>query len=275
MQGTCRIVIERIIATLMHTGLDDKIIDDDLMSLLRVGNGGSRPVKTLGQLHSPTDYQDYVESSIELYLKPMSAVCMHGEVEPPLQVADEALIGPTAHARLLTLLAQRGLLQRISKMAKLPKGVSKRTTLAILKQMTAPVAIRKFLTLAHQRVTAGREKGHRRFRVNKKLNYAYFAYVTAAELAAALLAFEEATEGAYSGDVEGVRRELVLSLGNGAEMALGLQQYERALTLAASSVEVAQVLPEDGIPDAVEGVIKEKNRRRVQRARHGLSSETP
>ncbi|KIM42138.1 hypothetical protein M413DRAFT_444606 [Hebeloma cylindrosporum] len=270
-RGSCRICIERFIATLTHAGSDANITDNDLISLLRIGNGGSRPVKTIGQLRSPTDQYNFLESSFELYRKPMSAVFTQEKVEPPLQVADETVMGPTAHARLLTLLAQRGLLQKIPRMTKLPNGVSTRTTLALLKQMTSPAAIRQFLALARQRVTARREKGHKRFRVDKELDYAYIAYLTAAELAAALVAFDVATKGAYSVDVQGVRKELVLSLGNGAEMALGLEQYERALALAARSVEAAQVLPEDDSPDAVESHIKDKNRRRVQRAQYGLS----
>ena len=274
IQGSCRICIERFIATLTHAGSDVNITDNDLISLLRISNGGSRPVKTVQQLRTPTDQYNYIESSFELYRKPMSAVFTQDEVEPPLQVAGEAVMGPTAHARLLTLLAQRGLLQKIPKMAKLPDGVSKRTTLAQLKQMSTPAAIRQFLSLARQRVTARREKGHKRFRVDKEMDYAYIAYMTAAELAAALLAFNGATKGAYSGDVQGVRRELVLSLGNGAEMALASQQYERALALAARSVEAAQVLPDNSSPDAVDDGIKEKNRRRVQRAQHGLSGGT-
>ena len=274
MQGSCRICIERFITTLTYAGSDANITDNDLISLLRISNGGSRPLKTLQQLRAPTDKYNYLESSFELYRRPMSAVYTQDKVEPPLQVADEAVMGPTAHARLLTLLAQRGLLQKISKMTKLPDSVSKRTTLALLKQMTTPAAIRQFLSLACQRVTARREKGHKRFRADRELDYAYIAYLTAAELAAALLAFDEATKGAYSGEVQGVRRELVLSLGNGAEMALGLQQYERGLALAARSVEAARVLPNEGSADAVDDAIKEKNQRRVQRAQHGLSGGT-
>jgi len=269
--GSCRICMERFIATLTHAGPDINITDVDLISLLRVGNGGSRPVKTIQQLNSLTDQYNYIESSFELYRKPMSAVFTQDEVEPPLQVADESVMGPTAHARLLTLLAQRGVLQKIPKMNKLPKGVAKRTTFALLKQMTTPAAIRQFLALARQRVTARREKGHKRIRADKEPDYAYIAYMTAAELAAALLAFDEATKGTYSGGVEGVHRELVLCLGNGAEMVLGLQQYERALALAARSVEAARALPEDSSTDAVDASIKVKNQRRVQRARSGLS----
>ncbi|KDR68426.1 hypothetical protein GALMADRAFT_231393 [Galerina marginata CBS 339.88] len=269
-RGSCRICIERLIATLSHSGNEANVSDGDLLSLLRVGSAASRPVKTnMDQLNSQVEQFEYIETAFELFRKPLSAVFTEEEVEPPLQVADEPVMGPTAFARVLTLLAQRGVLQKIPKMTKLPQGVAARTNLSKLKEIASPEGIRRFLIVARKRVTARREAGHKRIRKDNEMDYACIAYFTAAELAAALIAFDVATEGNYSQQLAGVRRELVLCLGNGAEMALGLQHYDRASYLATASVEAANDLPNDNSLDAVDETIRAKNHRRVERARAG------
>lgn len=105
------------------------------------------------------------------------------------------------------------------------------------------------------------------------MDYACLAYVTAAELAAALISFDVATAGEYANNVVGMREELVLCLGNAAEMALGLHQYRRALVYATGAVQAAVSLSKTG-PDAVDDVIKTKNTRRVDHTRSALSQST-
>lgn len=70
-----------------------------------------------------------------------------------------------------------------------------------------------------------------------------------------------------------MRRELVLCLGNVAEMALGLYQYRRALVYATGAVQSAVSLPKTGA-DGIDDAIKEKNTRRVDRGRSALSRST-
>ena len=78
-------------------------------------------------------------------------------------------------------------------------------------------------------MAARRKQGSQRIRRDKKMDR--FAYGTAAELAVALVALDAATSGKYFINVVAMRRELVLCLGNAAEMTLELHQYPRALAM--------------------------------------------
>ena len=55
--------------------------------------------------------------------------------------------------------------------------------------------IRTLLSLALRPMTGHREKGHRGIKRDNEMNFGGFAYSSAAELAAALVAFDEATCG--------------------------------------------------------------------------------
>ena len=270
LEGSVRICIERLIATLSHSSAASMISDDHLLSLLRIGSGACRPVKTMDQIRSEADQYLYIENAFGLYRKPMFAVFTEDDVDSPLQVAEEPAMGPTTQARLLTLLSQRGLLPKINKLTKLPPAISSRTTLAQFKQIVSPDAIQRGLVLAKQRLTKRRELGHKRFRIDGEIDFAMQAYSTAAELAVSLIMFDHVADGGYKNQLEGVRRELVLCLGNAAEMGLGHEKYERALYYALAAVEYAENLPLDADADAVDATIREKNRRRVVRARDAL-----
>lgn len=241
--------------------------------MLRITDAAVRPpAKSLQAVSSDNEGFFYIENIFELYRKPLSAVYTRDEVEPPLQVANEAYMGPTAHARLLTILAERKLLDDISKFSTVPKSTSSRMTLSRFRGICTPEAIRKFLNLAKQRVTARREEGHTRFRQKRELDYACVAYTTAAELAGSLIAFNVASQGSYQEEVSGVRREQVLCLGNAAEMALGQGLYELALYYALAAVNYGESLPTDSSPDGIAASITEKNHRRITRAREGLAA---
>jgi len=261
----------------------EAISDYDLFALLRLCNTASRDVNTnIEQLSTNQQLQAYCESAFELCRKPLWATFTNDDVEYPLKVPPETLMGPTSFARILTLLAQRGLLDNIHRMTRLPEGGSagSRTSLSKVKEIARQDNIRRFLILARKRVTARREEGHSRFK-SKELDYACLAYTTAAELAAALIAFDEATTGVttngfdskyhgkYSQQLLGVRKELVLCLGNAAEMCLGLQKYERALPLAMAATDAVSGLPMVDTLDAVDESIRAKNLRRVERAKTG------
>lgn len=269
--GSCRICIERLIATLSYAARENIVAQDDLLSLLRITDAAARPLaKSLQEVSSEDEGFLYIENTFELYRKPLSAVFTQDEVEPPLQVANETYMGPTAHARLLTILAERKLLDNISKFSTVPKSISSRMTLSQFKRICAPEAIRKFLNLAKQRVAARREEGHTRFRQKRELDYACTAYTTAAELAGSLIAFNLASQGLYQEEISGLRREQVLCLGNAAEMALGQGLYEPALYYALAAVNYGELLPTDSSPDGIATSITEKNRRRIARAKEGL-----
>lgn len=215
-----------------------------------------------------------IESNYEIYRKPLYAIFTEDPVEPQMQVAEEATMGPTAHARILTLLANRGMLTNISRRPQPLKGVSPRMTLPLLRQLTSDAALRKFAILGRKRVTDRKDEGLRRFKDAKEADYACVAYFTAAELAAALVAFDDATQGAYSLQLAGVRRDLVLCLGNAAQMALNLKHHDRALCYAAAAVEYVKVLPTDEGSEAVSAAIREKNQYRLNRAREFLEGRS-
>lgn len=271
-RGGCRICVERLIATLTHIADECQVSDADLVFLLRIGNAASQPVKTMQQIFSDTDSYVWVERSFQIFRSPMYTVYTEDKVDPPLQIVEEPMMGPTAFVRLLTMLATRDLLEKIPKWKKLPAGISGTTTLAQVKQMTGPERIRTLLPLALRRVTGHRELGHKRIKRDNEMDFAGFAYSCAAELAAALVAFDEATDGKYRDLLHGARKELVLCLGNAAEMAIGIKHFKRALSFATGAVEAAKNLP---ARDQVEETVIAKNLRRVDRARAGLGQLVP
>ena len=183
-----------------------------------------------------------------------------------MKITNESYIGLTAHVRLLTLLAETNVLANPSKMSQLQ--MSSQITLC------TPDSIRKLLSRSKKQITSRREVGHKRFRNDHDLEHACFAYTAAAELAAALVTFDNTTQGTYRMEIMGVRREQVLCLGNAAEMALGQEFYDRALCYATAAVQCTESLPTNKGPDGVDVSIREKNNRRVARAMAGLGDES-
>jgi hypothetical protein len=245
-----------------------------MLSLLRMTNAAVRSNKSPNQgVLSETDRYQLIETNFELYRKPLYAVFVELEVEPPLKIANELHIGPTAHIRLLTILAENNILADPSKISQLPISISSHMTLPQLKQICMPGSIRKVLALSKKRITARREVGHKRLRKDNDFEHACFAYKTAAELAGALVTFNKVTQGLFQQEISGAGREQVLCLGNAAEMALGQEIYDRALCYATASVQCAETLPTDNSPDGVDISIRDKNCRRVARAMAGISEE--
>jgi hypothetical protein len=254
--------MERLIATLTYATSRNELAHDDIFSLLRITDTAVRP--------SEADSYRRIETNLELYREPLYTILVGAEVEAPLQVANELYMGLVAHIRLLTLLAQNNILA--VPISQLPTSISTQMTLDQLKRLCTPKVIRKVLSLARKRITGRREVGHKRFRKDNDLGYACFAYITAAELAAALVTFNNATQGLYQEEISGAGREQVLCLGNAAEMALGQDLYERALCYATAAVQCAESLPAIDGPEGVGVSIREKNHRRVARAMAGISS---
>jgi hypothetical protein len=258
----------RLIATLTHAAKECNVSDTDLVSLLRIGFLGSQNIKTMQQITSEVDQYTWIERAEEIFRSPLFTVFTLDKVEAPEQIADESVMGPTALIRLVTVLAERGILENIQKWKKLPAGTSSSTTLTQVKQITSLDVLRRILLLGVKRVTARREKGHKRYREND-VAYAAVAYSTGAELAAALVAFDRATNGKWADSIRGAHKELVLCLGNAAELALVLKKYRRALVFALGAVSAAENLPPH---DRVDENIRQKNQRRVERARLGQES---
>lgn len=215
----------------------NSVSDGDLISLLHIGHEASQHIKTLEQsLSGEFDKCLYIERAMEIFRSPMHTVFTLNKVDPPEQVADESVLGPTVLLSLLTHLASRGILENITKLNTLPKGTLTGTNLTEVKQIASYEGIRRILLLSVMRITARRERGHKRFR-EEELDFAGFAYSSAAELAAAVVSFNIASKGKYKDFARGAAKELILCLGNAAEMALGLGQYGKALPLAVGAVE--------------------------------------
>jgi len=117
------------------------------------------------------------------------------------------------------------------------------------------------------RVDEGRKTLARRENDGNDVNDACAIFMSAAELAAVLMALDKHTSGAYADEMWGVRRQLVIALGNASQMALNLKQYQRAFHLASSAVSAAEDIPAE---EGLEPEIVVKNKRRVANANAGL-----
>lgn len=187
-------------------------------------------------------------------------------IEAPAQLSPESIGGPTAFIRILTVLAQRGSLDAVANWTVLPPGTSSSTSLGQIKQITSPEVVRRCVTLARKRVTARREVGNKRKKQGES-DYACPAYMSAAELAAALIAFNEASKGAYAEQMRGVHQESVMCLGEASQMALDIGRYRKALNLAGCAVKAAAKIPAG---ESVDGNLRKKNLQRVDTAKSKL-----
>jgi hypothetical protein len=208
------------------------------------------------------------------------------EEEQVLEIHDEVLTGPIAHVRLLISLAKRGCFEKVAQHEGEWEGLSVPGGIGALKtKILSEKDIHRCLGLALKRLGQRREDGNRQFRVAHHLEEARFQYWGAAQLAAALIELDEVTNGRYTVGATSLkgraRKELILSLGNAAEMALGLEYWDRALVFASGAVKVAQdngmvdssgrvVKPEE---DVIGDAVHEKNKRRVDRAKMGIQAK--
>jgi hypothetical protein len=92
-------------------------------------------------------------------------------------------------------------------------------------------------------------------------------FMSSAELGAALVSFDRYTHGKYVEKVRGVRKQLVVALGNASEMAIRTGQGQIALSLALGAITSAQNIPDtEGLDEAITA----KNMRRADQARETL-----
>ncbi|KAG1741487.1 uncharacterized protein EDB91DRAFT_1130708 [Suillus paluster] len=270
-RGTSRIAMLRLVSTLSHAAESCGVTNAEIESLLRMAYLASRKIKSTNELDhtKPEDQYMSVERAKEIFRSPMYTVSLGIQVDAPLQIADESVMGPTALARLLVVLAQRKAFDTIQGLKKAPNGLSTSTCLNHVQQITNPDVIHRFLKIALQRVKACMDKGRDRARKSDN-DYARAAFTSAAELAAALVAFDTQTQGQYSKEVIGARKELALSLGNAAEMAIREKHWQQALYFGSGAVNVAENIPAVELLDAT---VMAKNKRRVEQARTAISGK--
>ncbi|KAF9226366.1 hypothetical protein BS17DRAFT_749768 [Gyrodon lividus] len=261
-RGTSRIAVLRLIATLTHASESCGVTNAEIESFLHIAYMASRKIKSKEECHTKADDLTHIERTMEIFRSPLYTVPLRIEMDAPARIADEGVLGPTALARLLVVLAQRKALDTIQGLKKAPNGLSSSTSLNHVQQITHPDVIRRFLTIALQRVRYTADKGRERVRQGD-YDFARTAFTNAAELAAALVALDTHTQGQYSKEIRGARKELVLALGNASEMALRRQHYQQALNFGHGAVTVAENIAAE---EDLDPKIVAKNKRRVQQA---------
>ncbi|KAK7685472.1 hypothetical protein QCA50_011336 [Cerrena zonata] len=265
-RGTIRIATLRIIANATYA---NEIKDSDLLSLARIAYLACQKVKSQEEVMISADPDDicvWQERNQEILRVPLAGTDRE-DVDEVALIPREATIGPIALIRVLTCLAERGLLDQSQSWTQLPEGTSPSVTLANLKQITSPPIIKKILTIAVKRASAYREIGRQRVQSNA-YHRALLAYVPAAELSCCLLEFDRVTGRKYSREIRGARKELVLCLGNAAEMSRRKDRKEDFLRFAVAANQYAKdALPEEGIT----GDLIVKNGRRLAEAKRVLN----
>lgn len=188
---------------------------------------------------------------------PPSTLCPPGE-----------MIGPIAYLRLLAHLARCGVLSQTQTWNELPQGTHHLTKLDQIKAMTSPQFIKRIISLSLERIASRRSEGQSRLR-EKHHFYAQAAYISSSELASMILALNEATQGrcVENSKLGAAKKELVLNLGNAAEMSIREGDYKVALGFASEAVAVAQ-----SATQVVARDILDKNIRRVSHAKQSMDS---
>lgn len=178
----------------------------------------------------------------------------------------EEFAGPITFLRLLLLLSERNLLSKIPSWSAIPPyngdavgfGM-KKPSLSQVKQITSPAVIRKFVSTSIKRVKELREV-HGRSEVEEgKLDDARSSYACGSELSAAIVAFLESPEAATelkTRFLDDTKKELVLCLGNAAEMSIREKQHLEGLKLASAAVTLGATCT--GITETI--MAKNKNR---------------
>lgn len=251
------------------------IPDATLVSLLRIAYLGTKngrwPDANLDDMPLPTprELHEHMEWIAGLFRTPM---CISDEdygagVDAQSQIPAAVISAPIALLRLLTVLARRGTLDACAAWTALPDGAAPDTDLGQVQQIASAPVVRKTLGLALKRVAAMREKAKKH--VANAPFRARFDYRTTAELAAAVVALDDATQGRWRSKVRGVRKELVLCLGNAAEMSNRLRDYKAALSFALAAEHVCRNMPEGEEPIPEDTL--SKNARRLERARSNIN----
>ncbi|KDQ63943.1 hypothetical protein JAAARDRAFT_27614 [Jaapia argillacea MUCL 33604] len=266
-RGTSRITILRIIANLTYL---DTVPDFALISFLHIAYLSVQHKLKLQSQVDPDDLDElyaWLENDVDLFRSPMWTLASGDQVEPAQQVPPVPIMGAITLFRLYIALAKRQLLSNVPRWSSLPAGVTSKTNLSRVKQITSPEIVKKFLPNAIKRVTKRREVGHERLR-EVDLQFSRFAYSSGAELACAIVAFDESTGGMYQRQAMGARKEAVLCLGNTAEISLRLKQWDLVAKFASAAIDVGgDADPREGLEEATLA----KNQRRLALAKKSLA----
>lgn len=218
---------------------------------------------------SARDLQEHAEQVAAISRSPLSRAHFEDRnpaIDPQCTIPELIIAAPTALMRLLVVLAERSLFEQIPTWTALPTTCAANVSLAQVKQITSPAVISQLLPLVFKRVVTQRETSRRN--VNSTPLVARDDYRIAAELAAALIAFDSAVGGKWRGSMRGTWKELVLSLGNAAEMSNRVGDFETALGFSIAAMYTIERIPPDA--EVVNPEVKQKNLRRWRTAREEL-----
>ena len=248
----------------------DSVTDSELVSFLRVAYLASQgSLRKSREKFVPRNYRETCEHSertTDAYRKTIWANVTDHPSDPTCIIPAQAIAGPIALLRLLTVLAERGVLDKIPSWTSVPAGTSPDTELRQVQQITSSEVIQKLLPLVVRRVGIARESV-REWVMSPKPGDGHMArahYLPPMELAASLLAFNTATKGRWMDAMRGAKKEMVLCLGNLAEMSLRIKDNMSALGYAIAADAMGY---EEGKKEGIEASTIEKNKRRLETAR--------
>ncbi|EIW74173.1 hypothetical protein CONPUDRAFT_78145 [Coniophora puteana RWD-64-598 SS2] len=232
--GFSRISILRLIITFSHGADATGIRNVDVYPLLPIAYRASQTPhqdnRVICEWPLWTTLEDDCEQDIEPYF-----------------VGPESMLGPTAYARLLVVLAQRNALKAVQSLQKPPPGLSPTTSVEQLRQITHPDVIARFLNIAIFRVQSAMknaEKVSEEDDPNAKVQ-AGLVFAGAAELAAAMVAFDDLTGGEYAAEeASAARHYLSMALRHISEAATKARRYRRAYSYLVAAVAVADTIKE-------------------------------
>lgn len=256
----------RIISTLSYAAEPCGITNAEIESFLYLAYSASRMIKPRAECHNNKEFLSHIERSRWICKCPEYPSNMDPDFL--LNIAQESVIGPTALTRLLIVLARRKTLDGIQRLNKAPAGLSSATSLHHVQQITHPDVIRRFLTIALQRVKECLDKGQCHMNTEQYTD-AQAAFMAAAELAAALLEFDTHTRGQYNDKVKIMRRDVLSALSDASDMALRRSCHQQALAFALGANTIAENIPNEGLDTK----IREKIKCRIQRIRKVMSSK--
>ncbi|EIW83539.1 hypothetical protein CONPUDRAFT_152556 [Coniophora puteana RWD-64-598 SS2] len=271
----CRVATLRLITTLTHQAQSCSITNAQIESFLHIAyHSCQKPCKLPDQVGGG-DEMLYGRGVLR-YPTVSNSPTTGTKTGIPFIICSQAILGPIALIRLLVILAQRKAIAGIQALRKAPAGLSSSTSLEHIKQITHPEIIRRVITIAQERILGTIQGGRDHLKQGKEgkeggdINLTCSFFTSAAELALALIALDTHTDGAYTAEIRGARKQLVIALGNAAQMALKLGQHQRALHFASGAVSAAANIAED---EGLDPSITEKNKRRVDQALAGLQRQ--
>ena len=262
-------------AVISLTYVPDSLRDFFILAFLRVAYACSQKVPQFEDIppggHVLDTLHLSIERSQEVARKPHWVAMGNLDVPGYSSILyREEFAGPIAFLRLLLLLSERGLLSKVPSWPTVPSCNSdavgpgmKKPSLSQLKQITSPAVIRKFVSTSLKRAKELREVHGCREVQEGKLGDARWSYACGSELSAAIVAFLESPEAATelkSMFLDDTKKELVLCLGNAAEMSIRGKKYFEGLKFASAAVAI-------GVTCAgITGTVLTKNRNRYETA---------